>query len=74
MDVYPSRRLLQASGGYGYITGSDQPDLDGRNYGTISVCMEYVLRQIRNATCEPVVSYQRGAWFGHQDQWVIRRR
>ncbi len=60
--------------GYGYFgNDSDQPDLATSAYGTMAVDFEYVVRQIRAASDDIIVSYERGAWHP-QDVWVIRRR
>lgn len=60
--------------GYGYFgNDSDQPDLSTTVYGTMAVDFEYVVRQIRSASDDVIVSYERGAWHP-QDVWVIRRR
>ncbi|WP_411903316.1 class I SAM-dependent methyltransferase [Methylorubrum thiocyanatum] len=60
--------------GYGYFgNDSDQPDLATDVYGTMAVDFEYVVRQIRAASDDIIVSYERGAWHP-QDVWILRRR
>ncbi|MGH9824326.1 MAG: class I SAM-dependent methyltransferase [Blastocatellia bacterium] len=64
--------LYNPKAGFGYTVTSDQPDIEGENYGTMSVDFEYVVRQIRRSPAR-IVQFQSAGWFGHQDEWIIQK-
>lgn len=59
--------------GWVYRRRSDQPDLDIEDYGTMIVTPQYVVRAIEPAGGAELLSFNAGRWFGHQDEWMIRR-
>jgi SAM-dependent methyltransferase len=64
--------LYNPKTGFGYAVASDQPDIEGENYGTMSVDFEYVVRQIRRSPAQ-IVQFRSAGWFGHQDEWIIQK-
>jgi SAM-dependent methyltransferase len=65
-------QLYNPSTGFGYGLSSDQPDIEGEYYGTMSVDFDYTVRQIRKTSAK-IIGYGSGAWWGHQDEWIVRR-
>lgn len=68
----PFENMLDATLGYGYGRNSDQPDLDGSEYGTMVVTMPYVIGAVkRHCPGARIQSFSSGVWFGRQDEWVV---
>lgn len=65
-------QLYNPRTGFGYGLASDQPDIEGEHYGTMAVDFEYTVRQIRKTPAE-IIGYSSGGWWGHQDEWLVRR-
>ena len=67
--------FTQHEGGHGwvYIRRSDQPDIDFDDYGTMLVAPHYVAAAIADCRSLSLRSFTSGAWFGHQDEWVVQR-
>ncbi|MBZ5595170.1 MAG: class I SAM-dependent methyltransferase [Acidobacteriia bacterium] len=65
-------QLYSPRTGFGYGPASDQSDIEGENYGSMSVDFDYTVRQIHKTSAE-IISYSSGAWWGHQDEWIVRR-
>ncbi len=64
----------QESGdGWVYLRQSDQTDLDLEDYGTMLVTPSYVVSAISTCGAESLRSFESGAWFGHQDEWVLQK-
>jgi hypothetical protein len=38
----------------------------------MSVDFDYTVRQIRKTSAK-IIGYGSGAWWGHQDEWIVRR-
>jgi SAM-dependent methyltransferase len=59
--------------GIGFRSESDQPDIDGSEYGSSVVSVEYVLGMFkREAPGCLLKAYEGGSWLGHQDGWLVR--
>jgi hypothetical protein len=65
--------LLDPVKGFGFDSGTDQPDLDSSIYGTIVCSPTYVIAAIFRHTTARIVTFLPGEWWGFQDQWTIRR-
>ena len=65
-DLYDPKK------GCGYGLQSDQPDIEGGNYGTAATDFDYVLRQIRTTSAR-MARFSAGVWWGHQDEWIIQK-
>jgi hypothetical protein len=67
--------LSQDEGGDGWVyrRQSDQADIDLEAYGTMLVKPRYVMSAIETCGDARLASFGAGVWFGHQDEWVIRR-
>jgi SAM-dependent methyltransferase len=63
----------ESGDGWVYRRQSDQADLDLETYGTMLVKPRYVLSAIETCDNAMLASFAAGVWFGHQDEWVIRR-
>ena len=59
--------------GFGFLTKSEQADLNTNEYGTSISAPHYVIPAIYNATGGRVVSFTPCCWFGIQDEWVVRK-
>lgn len=60
--------------GYGYHGLSDQEDILSTEYGTTIAMPRYVTKVIHEQTpSAQLVSFQGGAWFTIQDEWILRR-
>jgi SAM-dependent methyltransferase len=72
---FSSIDLSQEENGDGWVyrRQSDQADLDLETYGTMLVKPRYVLSAIETCNDATLASFAAGVWFGHQDEWVIRR-
>ena len=51
----------------------DQPDLNSAEYGSMSISEEYLRSAVANIDPAATVRHRAGAWFGHQDEWLIGR-
>jgi SAM-dependent methyltransferase len=65
-------KLYSPSTGFGYGLATDQPDIEGESYGTMVVDFDYAVRKIRKTRAD-IIGYRSTAWWGHQDEWVLRR-
>lgn len=65
--------LHEGGHGWVYIRRSDQPDIDFDDYGTMLVAPHYVANAIADCRSLSLRSFTSGAWFGHQDEWVVQR-
>ena len=75
MRKYPFlRQFYDDKGGHGYNCdiASDQPDIQGENYGTAVSDFHYVARQIKKSGAG-IIRFTAGRWWGHQDEWVLRK-
>jgi SAM-dependent methyltransferase len=73
MKKYPHlAHLYNPTTGFGYGLGSDQPDIEGEYYGTMAVDFDYTVRQLHKTPAK-IIGYGSGAWWGHQDEWIVRR-
>lgn len=70
----PFESMLDPALGWGFGSDSDQPDLDGGEYGTMIVANKYVVNAI-DSYCRgsQLMRFESGPWFGLQDEWMIRR-
>ncbi len=68
-----SAALIRDGQEYGYLTGSDQEDLDSSIYGSTVVRPSFVVRAIYEATNARIVSFKPKAWWGFQEEWVIQK-
>lgn len=73
MRTYPHlAAMYDASKGHGYALASDQPDIEGDNYGTATTGFDYVLRHIKSTPAR-LVGFRSAAWWGHQDEWIVQK-
>jgi SAM-dependent methyltransferase len=73
MQIYEHlAALYDSEKGCGYGIQSDQPDIEGDNYGTAVTDFDYVFRHIR-MTDAKMIRFNAGGWWGHQDEWIIQR-
>ncbi len=68
----PELRDSMSPNGIGYLTVSDQHDLSPKMYGSTIVTPEYVVARIKDCREAQLHSFQAGAWWRLQDQWIIR--
>ena len=59
--------------GFWYRPTSEQYDLDPSEYGTSITTPDFVIGEIYRQTRAPIVEYRQGAWWGHEDLWVLKR-
>jgi len=60
--------------GFGYLMLSEQNDLDSVSYGTMIVGMEYMSQAFNTFVPDArIYQYRYGEWFGHQDEWIIKK-
>lgn len=60
--------------GYGYHGQSDQEDIVSSEYGTTIALPRFVTKVIHEQMpTAQLVSFQGGAWFTIQDEWILRR-
>ncbi len=69
----PLRNALNKESGFGYISISDQPDLDPSFYGSSVATLRYVSGRILEITGVEPISFASAAWWERQDEWVIRK-
>jgi 2-polyprenyl-3-methyl-5-hydroxy-6-metoxy-1,4-benzoquinol methylase len=70
-DKAPELREALGPNGIGYLVTSDQHDLSSKMYGSTIVTPEYVVAQINEFPEARLYSFQAGAWWGLQDQWIV---
>jgi SAM-dependent methyltransferase len=68
----PDLRDSLSSNGIGYLAISDQHDLSLEMYGSTIVTPEYVVARIKECRNAHLHSFQAGAWWRLQDQWIVR--
>ncbi|MGB3673552.1 MAG: class I SAM-dependent methyltransferase [Candidatus Nanopelagicales bacterium] len=59
--------------GYAFETGSEQIDLDEREYGNATVHPHYVGFQIGRLPGARLTSYEAGEWWKYQDQYIVQK-
>jgi SAM-dependent methyltransferase len=60
--------------GFWFRPDSEQPDLPAHAYGQTITAPAFVRDVIASIPWVELVSWQEGAWWGHQDAWVLRKR
>lgn len=75
LDKHPDffQMNFNASSGWGYRLDSDQPDIEGAEYGSMVVTIPYVANAIAECGAR-VIGFSSGTWFGLQDEWLIHKR
>lgn len=69
----PLADALDQELGFGYLPDSDQLDLSPDIYGSSIATPTYVAEQVRRFTKTHVHSFNSGAWWALQDEWIIQR-
>ena len=60
--------------GFGYREESDQLDISPEEYGSMIVSIKYLIEVFElHAPGAQVHSFTSGAWFGSQDEWILRK-
>ncbi|HEX3862950.1 MAG TPA: methyltransferase [Stellaceae bacterium] len=73
-DKDPRReQSYDAKKGFGFLTKSEQADLNTSEYGTSISAPHYVIPAIYSATGGRIVSFAPCCWFGIQDEWIVRK-
>jgi hypothetical protein len=59
--------------GFWFLADSEQKDLETAEYGQTIVTPEFTIGELYRQTLGPLVAYEFGHWWGHQDLWVVKR-
>ena len=59
--------------GFWFIPDSEQKDLDTAEYGQTIVTEDWVRQQITDLPHVSIERFSEGAWWGHQDLYVVQR-
>ncbi len=59
--------------GFWFLASSEQKDISTAEYGQTIVSPSFVFKNIKNLRYNPLVQFDEGFWWEHQDLWIVRK-